>query len=103
MTEAELTEAEAMYLEGMADQLRQRAKQLRELGQESADAALVANLESLPFKLAKSGKCDWVGHDQVSNEVLALFDSKGDFKTETFHYRKMQDGNILRFQRGAKA
>ncbi len=100
MTEArELVEAEAQYLEAQADILRNRAKELRELVEGDQEAGLIAKLEGLPFRLAQSKRCDWVARNQVPAQVLTLFDSNGDFKTEKWNFRRMPDGNILRFRR----
>lgn len=101
--QTELAEAEATYLEALAEQLRRRAQEIREVTREDRTPKLVGVLEGLPFKPAKSGKCDWIAHDQVPAEVFSLFDAKGDFKTGPFHYRRMPDGNVLRFSRGGPA
>ncbi len=108
MTEdAGLAEAEANFLDGLADMIKKRANDLRETGlritKESHEAKLIEKLEGLPFAPARSGKCDWVDHSKVPSEVLVFFDLKGDFKTESWHYRKMPDGNVLRFARSKEA
>lgn len=101
--EAQLAEAEANYLEGISKMLQQRAKDIREVGQQIAKEeqanSLQASLEGLPFRVAASGKCDWVPVDMVNPKVLPLFDQNGDYRSEVWHYKLMKDGNILRFPR----
>jgi len=101
--EAQLADAEANYLEEIARMLQKRAKDVREVGQQIAKEAkandLVATLEGLPFRVAASGKCDWVPVEMVSPKVPSLFDQLRDYRTDKWHYKLMKDGNILRFPR----
>jgi hypothetical protein len=101
--EAGLIEVEANYLESLASQLAARAKELREAGKriarDSYEANLAWKLENLPYRPAKSGKCDWIPAAEVPEELRTLFDSKGEFRSEKYHFVTTKDRNVLRFER----
>lgn len=103
MTEPELIEAEAAYLEGMADKLRQRAREIRELGRGSGTAQLETELERLPWKEAASKKCDYV-KDAPSKLVEAVRFTKGGVKGKDHHFTAATDApTLFRFKRSGKA
>lgn len=71
---------------------------------QSGDNNLEAVLSKLDWRLAKSGKCEYVGSTTATilAEFRAAADSKGELDGEKFHYIAKSDGAILRFRRRAK-
>jgi len=99
MTGPELIKEEAAYLENIADQLRARASQLRELGRENQDQQLETKLEALSWKEAASKKCDYA-KDVPGELVQAVRATKGGIRGKTHHFTATTDGQTLfRFRR----
>lgn len=107
MTEPEFIEAEAGFLEQMADALRRRAQELRELGQGDQDTvheSLVKQLEALAWTPARSGKCDFAKTEGLPKELVESVPVKGGLKGVEHHFTKSTDGSVLfRFKRNTGA
>lgn len=100
-TDPELIEAEAAYLEGMADQLRARAKQLRELRNEDQSPELEAKLEAGSWIEAASGKCDY-WREAPADLVRAVRGTKGGIKGKDHHFTAASDSlTLFRFRRSS--
>ena len=100
-SDPELIEAEAAYLEGMADQLRARAKQLREIRNEDQSSELEAKLEAGPWIEAASGKCDYWREAPI-DLVRAVRGTKGGIKGKDHHFTAASDSlTLFRFRRSS--
>ena len=99
MTDAEMIEAEAAYLEGMADKLRARAKELRELKQPDHAAEVETKLEAGAWKEATSKKCDY-WRDAPVDLVETVRKSKGGIKGTVHHFTaSTTEPTLFRFKR----
>ena len=83
----------------MADKLRARAKELRELAQPDQAARLEKRLEELAWVEAASKKCDYV-RDGPADLIEAVRKSKGGIKGTAHHFTaSTTEPTLFRFKR----
>jgi hypothetical protein len=95
----ELIAAESAYLESLAETLRKRANELRDLLKDGRDEGLISKLEALPWVAAKSGKCDFL-RDAPPQLVTAVRASKNGIRGPDHHFTAAADSlTLFRFAR----
>jgi hypothetical protein len=94
----ELIAAESAYLESQAEALKRRAAELRDLLKDEQDR-VVAQLESLSWIPARSGRCDFL-RDAPAELVAAVRSSKHGIRGPDHHFTaSTTEPTLFRFAR----